>query len=1083
MDEQIKIGVSFHCQIPNEIISELINRDVALLLGKGICGFDSEVVGQLFNVPWRLILCEDDSDKFFQQISQMTKTRDACASKRGLFEIIARNPEDISLPPRTIPFYFLNGVAGSAVPEESNKLGKQPSLRRRLNMLKRLLDERPRRLIIISNGDKETLETVQSLWEENFQARLYYVASDETEIERLGEWSTKINAPPIIEVWKLGLPLFSTSLNKLSSTILTTERKTIRYRTGEDEHFISLDITDCDDLQYPILDRFSIITEKDILPIYPEELPESEFNDFFQRSAESWKPYAASLPWIRDRETIEKTLRALEEVAIKGADSNQLFLVTSEPGAGGTTFAHIIAYEAAKAGFPTLVGKQHYFEPNATELTSFLFRLKQRYLEANKKGNGSDYFDETASLIVFDVQHWRGQEQKLQNFVRTFIKDSRPSVILVVMEPSYLAYFQNVPSLNENPLTHALSQEEVLELGKHLNVFLRPKGYARSEEEWTSYWRITTPQIGDLSKISAAFWISLGFWLKRQLDLEQNIQSWLYNQFRQIEDVNEELQRIVLRIAGMSLNKYAFPEGLLPNAPAGTLPYSVALEEVKRKVPALCLTRLVDLNESQWIVGHSLLARYLLSAAFQDRKGISRLGYEDCPNIVRFQLELLSEIASDKRLGTKRYRKIAEDFATTILKLDRDRNREFFGEWRRVLEILENVPDIIWNTSRTFNHHVAISRRRVASDDEMFFLNTNEKKLNLELAIEHLEYALEKLPPTDEEDERDLNILNSLARAYQDLAELESKIGSSDELVQQLRKKAETFIQRAISENPDNSYVLETYARNLLQKARLSPLDSVDSACKALEFIHRGLSLNSALIRQEKLVDLLGECLNILREEGSVGLIQKLWQSGNPLGCAAKAWLELEKDNVREPSYDFSKLPSDRILKALEILNEIPSQSRTWLDSKLKYDLICVQVPHDFNQQIEILEVLQGTRIHFNMQMRLEYAILNYQVGRYEVGSQVFRELRKELARADFFIVVPQRLRMLWDKTGKSPLMCEAVVVEEKGFRSRGRVRDLGRDLIPFIPRDFGKLKLPVGSRFYCFISFGPNGPFIRPAT
>ena len=1082
MDERIKIGITLRNQIPSEIISEVINRDVALLLGKGISIFDSQVVAQLFSVPWRLVLCEDDSDKVFDQVSQLTRTRDTRASKRGLFEIIARDPEDISLPPRTIPFYFLNGVAGCPVPEESNKLGRQSSLRRRLNMLKRLLDERPRRLITISSGDKETLETVQSLWEENFEARLYYVTEDEAEISQLAEWSAETGAPPIIEVWKSGLPGFTAALDNLTSSILAAERKTIRYKTGQDEHYISLEITDCDDLQYPILGRFSVITEKDLLPIYPEELPEAEFNDFFQRGAESWKPYAAGLPWIRDRRSIQKILRALDEVAIKGADCNELFLLNSESGAGGTTLAHIIAYESAKAGFPTLVAKQHYFEPNATELTSFLFRLKQRYLEANRKENGKNSFDEAPALIVFDVQHWRGEEQKLQKFVRGFIKDSRPCVILVVTEPSYAPYFQNVSFLNESPLTHGLTQDEVLELGKHLNVFLKPKGCGRSDEEWTLYWRITTPQIGDISRISAAFWVSLGFWLKRQLDLEENIQSWLYRQFTQIKDV-PDLQRIVLRIAAISLNKYAFPEGLLPNAPSGSLPYSIGLEEAKRKVPGLCLTRLVDSTESQWIVAHSLLARYLLGATFQDREAMSRLGYEDCPNAVRFQLELLGEIANENRLGTKRYRKLAEDFATTILKLDRDGNREFFGEWRRILEILENVSDSVWDTSRTFNHHVAISRRRVAADEQMFFLDTNEKKLNLELAIEHLEYALEKLPPSDEEDERDLNILNSLARAYQDLAELESKIGSGSELVEKLRSKAETFIQRAINENPDSSYVLETYARDLLQKARLSPLDSVANACKALEFIHRGLSLNSALIRQEKLLELLGDCLNILRQEDSAALIEKFRDSANPLGCAAKAWLELEKDNILEPSYDFSNLSSERILKALEILNEIPIQSRTWLDSKLKYDLICAEFPCDFSQQLDILELLQGTRIYFNMQMRLEYAILNYQVGRYEVGAELFRELRRELAKADFFVVVPQRLRMLWDKTGKSPMMCEAVVVEEKGFRSRARVKDFGRDQIPFIPRDFGKLKLPVSSRFYCFISFGPNGPFIRPAT
>ena len=63
--------------------------------------------------------------------------------------------------------------------------------------------------------------------------------------------------------------------------------------------------------------------------------------------------------------------------------------------------------------------------------------------------------------------------------------------------------------------------------------------------------------------------------------------------------------------------------------------------------------------------------------------------------------------------------------------------------WRDVLEALETMPRSIRDTSRVFRHHMAISRRRIATLDERFYGVTTEDRLRLlKQAIDDIDYAL-----------------------------------------------------------------------------------------------------------------------------------------------------------------------------------------------------------------------------------------------------------------------------------------------------------------------------------------------------
>src|SRR5690606_31901090 len=134
-------------------------------------------------------------------------------------------------------------------------------------------------------------------------------------------------------------------------------------------------------------------------------------------------------------------------------------------------------------------------------------------------------------------------------------------------------------------------------------------------------------------------------------------------------------------------------------------------------------------------------------------------------------------------------------FRSNILKIDPESGGEFLSKWRTVLNILENMPDSLRQTSRAFDHHVAISKRRVATN-QMFDLSLEEKEAYLRSAINDLKFALESVVRTYG-DENDLNLVNSLALGYQNLAEVRVLSGATSEEVTELRGEAARYTKQA----------------------------------------------------------------------------------------------------------------------------------------------------------------------------------------------------------------------------------------------------------------------------------------------
>ena len=177
----------------------------------------------------------------------------------------------------------------------------------------------------------------------------------------------------------------------------------------------------------------------------------------------------------------------------------------------------------------------------------------------------------------------------------------------------------------------------------------------------------------------------------------------------------------------------------------------------------------------------------------------------------------------------------------------------------------------------------------------------------------------------------------------------------------------------------------------------------------------------------------------------------------------------------------FEQIAPSTIDRALEVLDEIPTGKRSWLDLRLAYDLLCMRSPYNFEKQLELLDALSIESPRRDFQNRVEHAILLYQVGRVGEGSEIFKQLRGDLKESEVFVSIPDRLKLLCKRGSSDPEICTAVVVREGDIRSLAAVQNLERERIPFIPKQFKNERMKERERFQCVITFGHNGPFISP--
>lgn len=1041
----------------------LASREIVLWISAGSTNWIApEQLVALVRLPWQAVLVDEDSQELINLIDEKEPSLHPLVRRRGFIEIVRTNPLEVSLPKRCLPVFLLN-------PEgESHESFAYRA--RRMSMLDNLAKRDTRELWIVCGPQNKLPQELSEMWNTGFHPQITALTNPEETNQSIQDFH---DATPQSRVNIVSI-LAEDTIAKFAKSFLDLyepEQVLIRSRESNDSTRLT-DISALINPENPIDRNFEFLPENLLLHVQPDELSAQELEGFFTGENPSWRSYAAGVPWERFPAATKRVLSILRSIQKKGVEENKITYISAEEGSGATTMARQIAWQAAFEGFPTLVAKDAAAFRDAFDLSAFL----NAFVDAAQKGlnEGRDEIMEVPWLVVFEKQHWEGRENELRSYVGEITRSGRGLCALVIVGPYKPLPFFDTSTFEEIAvLTHEISSEDSIALGHHLSPFLDAIGKPRSRAEWKDFYERTSL---NATSQRTMFWISLSFWLQRTFDLDETVQSWIYRQFKNAS-CDEDTRRAIIEIAALSSAGRMLPSGLLPRAT--DFPVSEKLEDIRKDIPSLGLAPFRFEITKYWAFIHDLIGRFLITSLFYDRDMCERLGFLGAENPEHLRFQVLQSVAVKPQLGLKEHGRLAEDFAVNIFKIDPDHGHaNFMHYWRELLDALDAMPSTLKKTSRTFLHHCSISRRRIAKANDYFPMDESERVDLLRRCVSDLEYCLEY---TDSESsgESDRNILNSLAQAYFDLADALSLLGGSDQEVEQNRINGREATRKAFLSDPDNSYVVETYIRNLVIEARSSSEQRVSNSLEVLSLVYSSNLAQRAPDRLPKLSQYADEAFSLLLSVGGA-------DERNTIGIQSSMLLEaisaLARDIASVEGMELGDFPKANRLRAFDILNsdELVGNLQA---AKLLYAISCIDFGFDFELQLEFLDRLEGGGAYSSPQFELERAILLHQCGRHFEAAKEFRRLRSLWRTTDFYVDVPDRLHWLLANDRRTRLQVSAVTISRGDFRQMARVREMQDIEVPFRAREFGSSGSNPGGRFRGVISFGHNGPFLRPIT
>ncbi len=1060
--------------IPDSLISGLADRDASVWVqGASSSALERDELVRLLRLPWKQVFLEE-TDSIL--VAALEAPDDGpMVQRRGFLHVVDSDPSRIDLPPRSLPIFLLAGrdERGSAFERQL----------RRMTMLEELRRSGVRQLVVLPVGGASAPKAVEELWTTDFRTRLLVVDDAPDATTRLEKWLGVNGAGPTAGVVALSRAVFVPALVATFERTYQDDRLTVRQR-DEAGLLGRIDLSGVDDPERPLLDRYDLILDRDIISNAPDELGDEDFNAFFRGESRDWRAFAAGLPWIRDDEAWSRLRDQLTRLDVLGSPENRITYIMSEPGAGGTTLARYLAFKAAQAGYPALVAKRLPFTPDALPLNNFLTRVKQRSEDAratNSLSKGSEEDSsrvyETPWVVVFDRVHWEFRDAELRRFLQQIERAGR-AVCLVVVTGSQreMGYYDTSRFKLLAELHHMLDADQALELGRHLNRFLRRYGKERPEWQWQSFQEAHSVR---LLEGLAAFWITLSFWLQTQYDLAESIQEWVYRAFNERVDT-PELRMALLQIAALSSERLPMPESLLDQS-ASAWPMPLLLDDRRANLSPLGLVRLSDGTSKYWALAHDILGRLLINAVFHDHTVRTALGLDEAKDAEHMRFLILREISRKPVLGEIAGIEYGEDFATTIFKVDPDHGRASWAHiWRDVLAALDEMPQALRNGSRVFRHHTAISRRRIAWLDEVAYdISDADRVALLERAAEDIRYALQSIDRS-RSGEPDVNLYNSLANAYFDLARVRARLGAPSDELADLRKLASDATRHAYEENPSSPYVVETHVKSLLASADEAGDNAAIYCIEALEIVYAAIGLDQNEHRRHALASLADRAVTILLASSPAE--HQYDEPDSPTDVVVRAWVSLAGTLGGKAPEALDEVPAEVLQHALQELDH-PAGAGNAQVTKLRYHVLVALAPLDFERQTLALDLLAASDYRLTPQLRLEYALLLFQRMRTEEANNRFRALRVLWRETDVFGQVPERLRWLLQPGENRLRIVTAVAAYDHGHRAMARVREFARFDVPYRAQEFGASEHRPGTVFNAHVTFGHNGAFLRPVT
>lgn len=1056
--------------LPDSLMAALADRDVSIWVrGTFESAEKIKALAKTLRLPWKAIFIENANPGLVQELE--TPDFSSMARRRGFVHIIDSDPSRINLPPRSLPVFLLTGRDGQSSPFERQL--------QRLTMLEELRRSGVRQIVVVGDDDGIIPKGLEEIWSTGFRPRLIVVDKKIDSQITLSEWLEKNGQGYTSSIISLSVEVFADKLSSSFNARYTEEHPIIRLR-GEKGDIHQIDLSGIDDLERPIFESYELILDRDFAVTAGDDISEEVFNAFF-RGERDWRAFAAGLPWTRSDNEWSTLLAQLRRLDSAGESENSITYIVSEPGAGATTLARYLAFMAARSGYPTLLAKEIPFTPDALPLINLLTRAKQRNEEIRLGGlalEGSDERSyETPWLLVFDRIHWESRDTDLRRFLQQFTQAGRPVCILVVTGPQRdLSFYDSSRFKQVAELTQMISQNDALELGRHLNRYLRNFGKERPEWQWLSFQE--SHSVRYLEGLSC-FWVTLSFWLQNQCDISDSLQEVVYREFKQHTDT-PEIKRAVLQIAALSSMRLPMPESLIEQGDS-PWPIHLLLEDRRFDFSPLGLVCVSNFGRKYWAMAHDILGVYLINALFYDYAARSALGFADARDALHLRFLILRELSSKPILGEADEREYGEEFATTVFKIDPDHGRGIWIQlWREVLSALDSMPVALRDGSRVFRHHTAISRRRIAwLDKAAYGISDFEKESLLRRAIEDINFALQMIDGKPD-DEPDINLYNSLANAYFDLARVRANQGAAVEELIEWKKLASAATRQAYQQNPSSPYVIETHVKNLIASAEEATESTPGLCIEALEVVYAAIQEDHNDLRRRALTVLADKAVEILLSVANVDHQRK--KSNSPIDVLIDAWIMLAKSADGHAPTSLNIVPDQVLQSVLKVL-ESPEGAGNPQVAKLRYQVLVSVAPLDFDSQLMVLNELVATDYRLSPQLRLEYALLLFQKMRTEEANREFKSLRRLWRDTDIYVHVPSRLRWLYHPGGTSRYVVNAVSAYGHGQKAMAKVREFGQIVVPYRPQEFDVREHQLGTKFSAYVSFGHNGPFLRPVS
>jgi hypothetical protein len=265
----------------------------------------------------------------------------------------------------------------------------------------------------------------------------------------------------------------------------------------------------------------------------------------------------------------------------------------------------------------------------------------------------------------------------------------------------------------------------------------------------------------------------------------------------------------------------------------------------------------------------------------------------------------------------------------------------------------------------------------------------------------------------------------------------------------------------------------------LLGDAKISEEVRTGNAIEVLNIAYSAMERDRSEQRRLSLSRLADSAMTLLLESSELRSDHEPKNEAEALVLAVRT---LAHSVPRFEGMTLVDFPEPNRLRASELL-ALPLLQGNPQAVRLRYALCCLAAPHDFRGQLELLQALRGGGSVFSPQMRLELALLLQQCDRHHEADRLFRELRRLWREGEHYVEVPDRLRWLMTLDGRSHRQVTAKVVARGEQRHSARVQEFQDTEVLFRPQEFGQGELRPGAIIRGFISFGYNGPFLRPLS